>query len=208
MQFSPRKLHFGDRAKDDDADQDEGAGLPTPRLLKLRARRAAGIHEARDVLAHLPEPGESLHAIVTARLDLCDILAALLPRLGPCDRMLIATLGYNRRNFRSMLHWLDSGTVGSLALVASKFFYAHNGELWAETQEELAKRGCRSACVPSHAKVICMAFASGAKMVCEGSANLCGSGSAREQFALINDPAIHDFHAGWIADLLDRHAGK
>src|SRR5438067_969666 len=133
--FSPRRVSFGRVAIEDDED-DDGRDLPRPRLLRLQARRAAGIAEAAETLAHLPGPGEALHAIMTARLDMTDILNALLDKLGRCDKALVATLGFNRRNFKAMLGWLDAGKIGSLTLLASIFFRSHNGELWAETVEE------------------------------------------------------------------------
>src|SRR5229473_547900 len=118
--FSVRRLHFG-RRPGDEAD-DNGDGLPTPARIKLAARRAAGIAEARAVLEHLPGPGESLHALCTARMDLTDVIGSLLERLGKCDRLVIGTLGYNARNLQTMLRWLDAGQVVSLTLLASIFF--------------------------------------------------------------------------------------
>src|SRR5436190_22493885 len=103
-------MAFGDRAGPDD----DGDGLPRPALCRLQARRAAGIREAKETLAHLPGPGESLHALCTARMDLTDVLNALLERLGRCEQLLIATLGYNARNLRAMLGWLDTSAVGEL----------------------------------------------------------------------------------------------
>ena len=64
--FSVRKLHFGDRPDLDT--EDGGEGLPLPLRVKLAARRAAGIAEAKAILEHLPGPGESLHALCTARI--------------------------------------------------------------------------------------------------------------------------------------------
>jgi hypothetical protein len=201
--FAPRPVPFGRRpAQDDDAE-----GLPTLARAKLAARRAAGIAEARAVLEYLPQPGESLHAVCTARMDLTDVIGALLSQLGRCDRMLIATLGYHRRNLKTLLGWLDSGAVGMLSLVASIFFRSHNGGLWDDTLTEFRQRKQRAACCHSHAKVVTLAFATGAKLSIEGSANLCGNGSGREQLALIHDAGLHDWHAGWIAGLLDRHEG-
>jgi len=202
--FAPRPIRFGRRASDEG---DEADGLPTPQRVKLQARRQAGIAEAKQVLEHMPETGASLHAVVTARLDLTDVIGALLDKLGRCDRMLIATLGYNARNLKTMLTWLDSGAVGSLSLVASIFFRSHQGRLWQTTLEELRGRKQRAASCSSHAKVVSMAFASGERLSIEGSANLCGNGSGREQFALIADTGLHDWHAGWIADLVTRHEG-
>jgi hypothetical protein len=202
--FSPHRIHFG-RVPCDDED-DNGEGLPRPALVRLQVRRAAGIAEAAETLAHLPAPGESLHAVMTARLDMTDVLNALIEKQGRCDRAMVATLGYNRRNFKTMLRWLDSGAVGELALIASIFFRSHNGELWTETVEEFRKRGQRASCCASHCKVMALAFASGVRMVIEGSANLCSNGSAREQFALINDVALHDFHATWIEAMVTKYA--
>jgi hypothetical protein len=199
--FSVRRIHFGEHA----GEGDEGADLPRPALVRLQARRAAGIREAKETLAHLPGPGESLHALCTARMDLTDVINALLERLGPCDRLLIATLGYNARNLRAMLGWLDDRAAGELQLLASIFFRSHNGELWEETLEEFRGRKQRAACCHSHAKVVTLAFASGERLSIEGSANLCGNGSGREQFALVNDVGLHDWHAQWIAATIAKH---
>jgi hypothetical protein len=201
--FNVRRLHFGRRP---DA-EDNGEGLPAPARIKLAARRAAGIAEAKAVLEQLPGPGESLHALCTARMDLTDVIGALLERLGRCDRLLVATLGYNRRNLAILLGWLDRGQVGTLALVASRFFRSHNGDLWAETLTEFRRRKQRAACCDSHAKVATLAFASGATLCIEGSANLCGNGSGREQFALINDAGLHRWHSDWIDALVAQHEG-
>jgi hypothetical protein len=204
--FGLHPVRFGPRPDEDE--DDNGEGLPRPTKIKLAARRAAGIAEAKAALAHLPKPGESLHAICTARMDLTDIIGGLIEKVGPVPIMMIATLGYNHANLATMLRWLDSGAVTSLSLVASIFFRAHKGALWDETLREFRARKQRATCCHSHAKVVTMAFASGETFSIEGSANLCGNGSGREQFALINDRALHDWHAAWISELVTRHEGK
>jgi hypothetical protein len=92
--------------------------------------------------------------------------------------------------------------------VASIFFRSHKGALWTETLREFRSRKQRAACCHSHAKVVSLEFASGERLSIEGSANLCGNGSGREQFALVNDVGLHDWHAAWISDLLDRHEAE
>ena len=107
-----------------------------------------------------------------------------------------------------MLRWLDAGQVGSLTLLASIFFRSHNGELWAETLAEFRRRGQRAACAASHAKVVSLSFVRGDRLAIEGSANLCGNGSGREQFCLVNDPALADWHARWVSEAVTRHEGR
>jgi hypothetical protein len=202
--FAPRPIPFGGRPA---GDEDDANRLPSPQRVKLQARRALGIADAKAVLEQLPGPGESLHAVCTARMDLTDVINALVEKLGRCDRMLIATLGYHQRNLKTLLGGLDSGAVGSLSLVASIFFRSHNGEPWERTLEEFRARKQRAACCHSHAKVCTLAFASGERLSIEGSANLCGNGSGREQFALIHDSGLHDWHARWIEGLIAKHEG-
>jgi hypothetical protein len=198
--FAPRRHAFGRALDEDDPD-----GLPSPHSAKALRRRTLAIREAHEALARLPEPGESLHVLCTARLDLAEVVAQLLGRLGPCERVSVATLGYNERNLASMLSWLDSGAVRRLDLLASIFFRSHKGALWEQTLAGFRARGQRAACCHSHAKVVALHFASGVRMAIEGSANLCGNGSGREQFALFNDAALHDWHAAWINDLVSAH---
>lgn len=202
MRFAVRPNRFGQRPA---AQGDEGDGLPTPQRVKLQARRAAGIAEAKAILEHLPGPGESLHALVSSRMDLTDILGIILDKIGPSDSMMVATLGYHRRNLKTLLAWLDTGAVRSLSLVASIFFRSHNTELWEETLAEFRQRKQRAACCNCHAKVVTMRFATGERLSIEGSMNLAGNGSVLEQFALIHDAGLHDFHARWIKALLAKH---
>jgi len=204
--FTPRRIPFG-RAVTDDED-DDGRDLPRPRLLRLQARRAAGIKEAADTLVVLPGPGESLHAIMTARFDMTDVLNALLEKLGRCETAKIATLGLNRRNYRTMLEWLDASKVGTLDLLVSKFFRSHNTELFAEMVDEFRQRKQRTAAVDSHCKVMALQFADGTRFAIEGSANLCSNGSAREQFCIINDAGLYEFHDRWIEQMVKRHAAQ
>lgn len=202
MRFAVRPVRFGKKAS---AEGDEADGLPAPQRVKLLARRAAGIAEAKAVLEYLPGPGESLHALVSSRMDLADIIGLILDKIGPCRRMAIATLGYHRRNLKTLLAWLDSGAVAQLSLVASIFFRSHNGDLWTETVDEFRQRQQRAACCSCHAKVVTMQFASGERLSIEGSMNLAGNGSVLEQFALIHDAGVHEFHCRWIEGLLDKH---
>ncbi len=203
--FAAKPLPFGLSAPPDLEVEGEGEGLPSP-LLVLARRRVLGIAEAKAILEHLPAQDESLHVLCTARMDLTDVVNCMIERLRRCETLHVATLGYNTRNLTQMLGWLDSGLCGSITLATSKFFRSYNGALWEQTRKEFASRKQPCACVYSHAKVITLDFGA-AKYSIEGSANLCGNGSGREQFCLVNHDGLHDFHAAWIAEMVRRNGG-
>jgi hypothetical protein len=181
------------------------AGDPKALARRSDEKKLAFLHEADDVLAALPGPGEQLHALMTGRYDLTDLIGRLLARIGKPVEMLVATLSYSERNLTHLLEWLDSGKVLSFAMVCSKFFHDHNKEFSQQAREELTKRGARIAHPRSHAKVICIHVpATGAKIVMEGSANL-RTNSNQEQLCILNCPKLHDWHALWITELLTKH---
>ena len=186
-----------------------GPDAKTPAGLVCRGmtRRAAMLHEAAAVLAVLPAPGEALHGLITGRYDLMHLLVCILDRMGPARAVRIATLSFNGRNLQEMFGLLDGANPPALTLLCSAFFRDHNRELWDETIEGFRERKQRAAAARSHAKVVCLDLASGVKLALEGSANL-RSNSNREQFALIRDDALHDWHARWIDDLVTQHEGE
>lgn len=185
----------------------EAEAFPVPIVGKAAIRRVAMLAQAADVLTAIPGPGETLHAIMTGRYDLMHVIVALVGKLGGCETLRIATLSYNAKNLAEMLNLLDGEAVGSLTLLCSAFFRDHNKELWAETLEEFRERGQRAAAARSHAKVVTFACADGQRISLEGSANLRSNGN-REQFALTNDPALHDWHTAWVDELVAAHEGE
>lgn len=180
---------------------------PAGKLLRLAARRVAMLADADAVLSALPGPGEALHAIMTGRYDLMQLVTCLLGKVGPARSVRLATLSFNRRNLTDMLALLDGPEPPRLTLLCSAFFRDHNKELWAETLEEFRSRGQQAAAARSHAKVVTLDLLCGAKLALEGSANL-RTNSNREQFALVNDTGLHDWHAAWIDGLVSRHEGE
>ena len=136
------------------------------------------------------------------------LLGHLLDRFGRCDRMAIGSLGFNAKNLRQLLGWLDCGTVGELTLLLSLFFRSHNGALWERTITEFAQRKQRCACGPSHAKVYTLAFCFGEKYTIETSGNLCGNGSARGGLSIIRDDDLTNWHRAWIQKMVAKHDGN
>jgi hypothetical protein len=199
VKFNTPRVKFG-RAPTGDA-------FPVPIIGKAAARRTAMLGQAAEALAVLPGPGETLHALMTGRYDLMHLITALVTHLGDVEAVRIATLSYNGRNLAEMVALLDGGAIKSLALLCSAFFRDHNRELWEETLDDFRERGQKAAAARSHAKVVTIATSSGRRFSLEGSANL-RTNSNREQFALTDDEALHDWHAGWIDALVKQHEGE
>ena len=159
-------------------------GVPTPTRSKAARRRVACVREAAAVLDALPEPGEALHALMTGRYDLTDLLAVLIERFGPAA-LKIATLSFNFGNTVDVLSWIDAKKVTALDLLCSSFFREHNAELFRGFKADLHQRGGRLAACRNHAKVVTLAFASGERFALEGSANLQNQ---RERRTVCPDP--------------------
>src|ERR1051326_7633898 len=161
---NPRPTFARDAAPDDER--------PRTHLSRAALRRQAALHEARQVLDVIPAPGHALHALVTGRYDLLQLVLCLIDRVGPLNHLRIATLSYGVRNLADLLGLLDVPQPPRLTLLCSAFFRDHNKDLWSETLEAFRERGARAAADRTHAKVVCLDCVSGAKLVIEGSANL------------------------------------
>lgn len=166
-------------------------------------RRQAQLAEAAAVLAVLPAAGEALHAVITGRYDMMELVTVLIGRVGKIEHLRIATLSFNERNHRAMKALLDDGKTAKLTLLCSTFFRNYNKDFWEDVKSDFAERKQRCSAARSHCKVICL-DGTGGKYVIEGSANLRHNNQL-EQFALIRDDALHDFHAAWIDETVDKH---
>ncbi len=198
-----RPVRFGGKATP------EEAGVPAPLCRQQSGtRRLAALREAKEVLAVMPGPGASLHAIMTGRYDLADLIDAAMGKLGTIDHLRIATLSFNGRNVDCMASWLESRRVVRLTMLCSRFFYEHNPGLFDRLRDVLQKHGQdnRIAASRNHCKVVCLHCVDGQRLAMEGSANL-RTNSNREQFTMIHDATLHDWHAAWITEQVLKHEG-
>jgi hypothetical protein len=180
--------------------------VPRPIVRRQSTNRRLGmLREAGQVLTVMPGPGESLHAIQSGRYDLADLVDVMLGRLDTVLSLRIATLSFNRRNVQRMAAWTESGAVKRLTLLCSNFFREHNAELFQEVRETLSPPH-RVAASRNHCKVICFHVATGDKLALEGSANLRNNGN-RENFCLMHDAGLHDWHARWIDEEVTKNEG-
>src|SRR5262245_42509443 len=100
-----------------------GPGVPAAHTARARRRYMAMLRESADILARLPGPGESLHALMTGLFDFCTLLGHVVTRHPtPCARLRIATLAFSSRNTAELMQLHDGGAVRSLSLLCSDFF--------------------------------------------------------------------------------------
>jgi hypothetical protein len=189
----------------------EGPEAHRQRVLsfKARLRRTAQLRAAADVLPNLPGPGESVHALLTGTFDFMLVLTCVIQqRPSVCDHLRVTTLAFSRRNVQELVKLLDSRIVGRLTLLCSDFMAKSNRAIYEGAGEELAQaRGQAVASARCHAKVACLAFADGLRLVFEGSANLRTNKNV-EQVTAINDAGLHDWHAGWIDERVRAYGEK
>jgi hypothetical protein len=175
-----------------------GPGLPPAFTAKARRRYAAMPRESVDILAHLPGPGESLHALMRGLYDFMTLVGHVITtRPVPCARLRLTTLAFSSWNTAELCQSYDAGAVQSMSLLASDFFSKHNKAERVEAVREFQTRGQAIAAPRSHCKVTCLEFTDGLKLVFEGSANARSNGN-REQFCLVNSAELHDWHSAWI----------
>jgi hypothetical protein len=181
------------------------------RVREFRAslRRRAQLRAAAEVLPHLPGPGESLHALLTGAYDFLLVLTCVIQsRPATCEHLRLATLSFSRRNVAELCRLLDAGQVERLTLLASDFMARSNAAVFQGAQTELAEARLQTvASARCHAKVACLAFADGLRLVFEGSANL-RTNKNLEQMTVINDPGLHDWHAAWIDGKVREYASN
>ena len=194
--LAQQRLSFGRRKSKIEPDAATKPGALPLLTAKQQTRRMAALKAAAGVLEHLPGPGESLHVIMTGYYDMTDVVAALFDKIGPVDHLRIATLSFARRNIDLIARWIDAQKVKRIGLYCSKFFERHNKEFSEEMKALLTRTGNTYATGRNHAKVITLRSKEIALTI-EGSANL-RTCDYREQFALVNDPTLHDWYANWI----------
>jgi hypothetical protein len=190
------------------ADRPASAGEARRRARDFRAslRRKAQLRAAAEVLPHLPGPGESVHTLLTGTFDFALVLTCVIQaRPEPCEHLRVTTLAFSRRNTQELARLLDGGKVQRLTLLTSDFHARSNRSLYRGAVEELTtQRKQTVASARCHAKVCCLAFAGGLRLVFEGSANL-RTNKNWEQMTAINDADLHDWHAAWIDAKVREH---
>ena len=180
-----------------------------PKRTKAEARYQRAAKTAAQLLPELPAIGEAIHCLMLGTFDLMQVIAATMRLVPECRHLRIATLCFSKRNSAELLGILESRPALHLTLLVSEFFRGHNKELFEKFAEELRDYcdRARIAAARTHAKIVAFDLGPGDGIVFEGSANLRTNGN-REQLTVIRDRKLHDWHGGWIDQLVDVYGDR
>ena len=152
---------------------------------------------ARQILDHLPEPGDCTHAVVRGDFVLCEIVPAIIGDT-PAELVAIATLGMSKANAIQLADLRSRGLIEHLRVIVSHYFAGVDKTgTFADVCQILgdnAPKVCRN-----HSKVI-LIQQPGRHFVIAGSANLRSSDNI-EQFSIWNDPEVFAFHLEWMNEI-------
>lgn len=175
---------------------DDKAHFRTPIIRTVADLRAKP--EAVRHLERLPVPGESMHAVISGKFALWDLVPAILERTGQdIDHLHLATLGFSTSNASEILTLLDAGKIKRVNLLVSHYFKGTSPEIYDALVPKLIERGHPVLAMRTHCKLILAAMSDGTRYVVESSANLRSCQNI-EQFVMTNDHDLYEFHRGWI----------
>lgn len=171
------------------------------RPLKRDWMFALRVSNAAKHLERLPEPGESIHAVMRGNFNAWDLIPAALQMMHPATigTLRTTTLGFNRRNSKQLVDLIDDGKIARCFFICSLFYEqaeSAKGEC-DYLRRELAERNGAFISVRNHSKVQTFDTSDGNHYVIESSANLRSCRNI-EQFTLSNDAGLLAFHAQWI----------
>jgi hypothetical protein len=188
------------------------AGLrPDQLTVRIRRSRVAiydwqNVKRAAAKIHTLPEPGEAIHAIVGGDHNGFDLLPAILDLAGaPARSVDLATLGFNQANAAALADLIRARQIGGpVRLLCSDYFAKVDAGSFDACRAALDSVGVKVLAARSHCKIILADCGPGRAYVVESSANLRTCNSL-EQFALINDAGLFNFHRTWIDTLFATH---
>lgn len=186
----------------------ESVGLSDRRFEQVLAgsrfidNRRKQIAKAVDLLAPLPERDHVVHCLLGADFNAWEVVPAILALYGqPANRLMIATLSFNKLAIGHLSELVKEGHIKSCDVICSHYFQATDKVTYRAGRKALEAAGARIAYTRSHAKILALDFGDDCFVV-EGSANLRSCYNV-EQFTLTNSPALFEFHANWIKGAVD-----
>lgn len=189
-----------------DVASDETTETPTPRSIRLRAKRATLRVRQRENLREpvdaVPAPGEALHVVSANRFNFWTWVPVLVDLIGATDEFYCATWTANFQSVREFFELWDAGKIRSTAgFCLGTYFKRREPVVYTKLAEGLAKRGGWIKAFETHCKVVLLNSPErDVYLTIEGSANLTAN-PRLEQYVVSNDRALWEFHRAWFLEV-------
>ena len=195
-----------------DAEPTETDRMPSPRAMRMEAKRAMLRVEREARLADLmpgpPKAGHQVHIVSGAKFDFWTWVPVMIDWLAGVEHLYCSTWTLSRGNAKELFALWDAGKIPKAAvrILTGTYFKRRESAVYAYLVEGLRARGGRYRAFQNHAKVLLLANAKRKTwLTVESSANLT-SNPRLEQYVITNDRGLHDFHRGWMDEILRRPA--
>lgn len=167
---------------------------------RIKTRRANSEAILADLLPEHIADGDSWHIISGGDIDSLSYAQHLL-RCEPFDRMLISTWCMALDDVQCLQRWLETATIRRLDAYVGEIFPSQYTEAYAALCATVRAHGGRVATFRNHSKVMLLANDDTARyLVIESSANI-NTNPRTEQTSVTADRTLHDFYAGFFADI-------
>lgn len=177
-----------------------------PRLLKIKAsmrgqaRALVRAENADNLVFAWPDPGESVHAVLSGEFVLGDLIDRARALRGDPRAIWIATLSLGLPNVPTLKSAALAGM--DIRVLVSHYFQSTEDALYESIMRDLEPAGVKIYVGRLHAKVILFDYES-APVVLTTSANLRSSNNL-ELASLFAWPDLFLFHQSWMREVIDR----
>lgn len=160
-----------------------------------------------QVLAGIPEPATTWHAISNSRFNFWSFVPSVIKYLGDYTTTLYcATWTTNNLNTKDLIGLYDAGKIGAITFVVGRYFQAREEAVYNFLASKLLERKQRIIVGEHHAKILLLQNEDN-YITIESSANLCAN-PRTEQFTYTNDKDLFHFYQSWFEGLAQQNKGK
>ena len=178
-----------------------------PKVIRRDAKRKMKLalqeENAEQCLPELPQPGESFHIISNGGFGLFSfvpLITKFLPH-SYCNHVYVSTWVLNRSNVIGLFELFDTGKIGNISVLSSRFVKRRDNAVFALLIEGMLSRNQRFRAFRNHAKVSLMHHED-QYIVIETSANFTDNPRV-ENFTITNDKKLWEFHRNWMELMLN-----
>ena len=177
-----------------------------PRAIRSRLKRESAQKmkekHAEDLIVRLPEEGEAIHVVSAGIFDywtLIPVIAKLLDE--PITQSRFSTWAMTMPVCQQFTAMMDAGELGDCGFLADRSLQRMQGPVYAALATRFNAASMPLRMTNCHAKVALIKTAT-RSIAMEGSANFTNNPRI-EQFCVMNDQSVYDFHFKWMQELFD-----